>query len=137
MVGAEQDAQAALFLDVALKDRVLKNGFLQSTARVVDPGCRSAYLSGLQSLTGGPSSDAEPHPQAVGWPLLWCLFRTAVLCKGSSEPGLLLVLQSRSVIEASRDPSTFSGNRHGWFWASDLLRHVFEMTVAPAAGKRG
>ena len=130
MMGPKQEAQAALFYEFSLEDHVPQDHLLRSIDRFVDLSGIRAHLSDFYSHTGRPSIDPE------------LLIRMLLVgyCSGiRSERRLCeevhLNLAYRwfcrlDLTDRIPDHSSFSKNRHGRFRESDLLRHVFETTVA-------
>ncbi len=130
MMGPKQVAQGALFYEFSIEDHVPQDHLLRSIDRFVDLSGIRALLTPFYSNSGRPSIDPE------------LLIRMLVVgyCLGiRSERRLCdevhLNLAYRwfcrlDLTDAVPDHSTFSKNRHGRFRDSDLLRHLFEMTVA-------
>ena len=130
MMGARQEAQAALFYEFSLEDHVPKDHLLRSIDRFVDLSTIRARLADFYSHTGRPSIDPELliRMLLVGY----CLGIRSErrLCE---EVHLNLAYRwfcRLDLTDRIPDHSTFSKNRHGRFRESDLLREVFEMTVA-------
>jgi len=130
MMGARQEAQAALFYEFSLEDHVPKDHLLRSIDRFVDLSTIRAHLADFYSHTGRPSIDPELliRMLLVGY----CLGIRSErrLCE---EVNLNLAYRwfcRLDLTDRIPDHSTFSKNRHGRFRESDLLRKVFEMTVA-------
>ncbi|OOY02639.1 IS1182 family transposase, partial [Thioclava sp. F28-4] len=130
MMGPKQEAQPALFYEFSLEDHVPQDHLLRSIDRFVDLSGIRAHLADFYSHTGRPSVDPE------------LLIRMLLVgyCSGiRSERRLCeevhLNLAYRwfcrlDLADRVPDHSTFSKNRHGRFRDSELLRHLFEMTVA-------
>ena len=59
MMGARQEAQAALFYEFSLEDHVPKDHLLRSIDRFVDLSTIRAHLADFYSHTGRPSIDPE------------------------------------------------------------------------------
>lgn len=59
MMGAKQEAQAALFYEFSLEDHVPQDHLLRSIDRFVDLDRICAYLADFYSRTGRPSVDPE------------------------------------------------------------------------------
>ena len=130
MMGPKQEARAALFYEFSLEGHVPQDHLLRSIDRFVDLSGIRAHLTDYYSHTGRPSIDPE------------LLIRMLLVgyCQGiRSERRLCeevhLNLAYRwfchlDLTDRIPDHSTFSKNRHGRFRESDLLRQVFEMTVA-------
>lgn len=130
MMGRKQKAQAALFYEFSLEDHVPQDHLLRSIDRFVDLSSIRAHLANFYSHTGRPSIDPELLIRMLldGYCLgIWSERR---LCE---EVHLNLAYRwfcGPDLTDAIPDHSTFSKNRHGRFRESDLLRHMFEMTVA-------
>jgi len=130
MMGPRQEAQAALFYEFCLEGHVPQDHLLRSIDRHLDLSSIRGYLADFYSHTGRPSVD----------PGLMIRMLLVGYCSGiRSERRLCeevhLNLGYRwfcrlDLCDRIPDHSTFSKNRHGRFRESDLLRHVFEMTVA-------
>ncbi len=130
MMGPKQDAQAALFYEVSLEDYVSQNHLLRSIDRVVDLSSIRAHLSDFYSHTGRPSIDPELLIRMLLMGYCFGIRSERRLCE---EVHLNLAYRwfcRLDLTDPIPDHSTFSKNRHGRFRESDLLRHVFEMTVA-------
>ncbi len=130
MIGPKQEAQAALFYEFSLQDHVPQDHLLRSIDRFVDLSDIRQYLAKFYSHTGRPSVDPELliRMLLVGY----CLGIRSErrLCE---EVHLNLAYRWFCRLDLSDrvpDHSTFSKNRHGRFRESDLLRHLFETTVA-------
>jgi len=130
MLGPKQAAQRALFYEFSIDDHVPQDHLLRPIDRLVDLNSIRAHLSGFYNHTGRPSTDPELliRMLLVGY----CLGIRSErrLCE---EVHLNLAYRWFCRLDLS-DPvphhSTFSKNRHGRFRDSDLLRHLFETTVA-------
>lgn len=130
MLGPKQEAQGALFYEFSIDDHVPQDHLLRSIDRFVDLSSIRRHLSEFYSHTGRPSIDPELliRMLLVGY----CLGIRSErrLCE---EVHLNLAYRWFCRLDLS-DPvpnhSTFSKNRHGRFRESDLLRHLFEVTVA-------
>ena len=130
MLGPRQEAQAALFYEFSLEDHIPQNHLLRSIDRFVDLSGIRQYLAEFYSHTGRPSIDPELliRMLLVGY----CLGIRSErrLCE---EVHLNLAYRWFCRLDLSDrvpDHSTFSKNRHGRFRESELLRHLFETTVA-------
>ncbi|WP_139838099.1 transposase, partial [Roseovarius gaetbuli] len=130
MLGPRQEAQAALFYEFSLEDHIPQNHLLRSIDRFVDLSGIRQYLVEFYSHTGRPSIDPELliRMLLVGY----CLGIRSErrLCE---EVHLNLAYRWFCRLDLSGrvpDHSTFSKNRHGRFRDSELLRHLFEGTVA-------
>ena len=130
MLGPKQEAQGALFYEFSIDDHVPQDHMLRSIDRFVDLSSIRPHLAEFYSHTGRPSIDPELliRMLLVGY----CLGIRSErrLCE---EVHLNLAYRWFCHLDLS-DPvpnhSTFSKNRHGRFRDSDLLRHLFETTVA-------
>ena len=130
MLGPKQEAQGAFFYEFSIEDHVPQEHFLRSIDRfVVLTGIRQ-HLAPFYSNTGRPSIDPELliRMLLVGY----CLGIRSErrLCE---EVHLNLAYRwfcRLDLMDRVPDHSTFSKNRHGRFRDSDLLRHLFETTVA-------
>jgi len=130
MLGPKQEAQSALFYEFSIDDHVPQDHLLRSIDRFVDLSSIRPHLAEFYSHTGRPSIDPELliRMLLVGY----CLGIRSErrLCE---EVHLNLAYRWFCRLDLS-DPvpnhSTFSKNRHGRFRDSDLLRHLFETTVA-------
>lgn len=129
MMGARQEAQAALFYEFSLEDHVPQNHLLRSIDRFVDLGTIRAHLADFYSHTGRPSIDPELLIRMLLVGYCFGIRSERRLCE---EVHLNLAYRWFCRLDLSDrvpDHSTFSKNRHGRFRESDLLRHVFETTV--------
>ena len=130
MLGPKQEAQGALFYEFSIDNHVPQDHLLRSIDRFVDLSSIRPHLAEFYSHTGRPSIDPELliRMLLVGY----CLGIRSErrLCE---EVHLNLAYRWFCRLDLS-DPvpnhSTFSKNRHGRFRDSDLLRHLFETTVA-------
>lgn len=130
MLGPKQEAQGALFYEFSIDDHVPQDHLLRSVDRFVDLSGIRQHLAPFYSNTGRPSIDPELliRMLLVGY----CLGIRSErrLCE---EVHLNLAYRwfcRLDLMDRVPDHSTFSKNRHGRFRDSDLLRQVFEMTVA-------
>ncbi len=109
MLGPKQEAQAALFYEFSLEGHVLQDHLLRSIDRFVDLSSIRAHLADYYSHTGRPSIDPElliyypavhvyMHERAdvVGWLLFWHPLGAPTVRRGPFEPGVQVVLPSRS-----------------------------------------
>jgi len=130
MLGPKQKAQGALFYEFSIDDHVPQDHLLRSIDQFVDLSSIRPHLAEFYSHTGRPSIDPELliRMLLVGY----CLGIRSErrLCE---EVHLNLAYRWFCGLDLA-DPvpnhSTFSKNRHGRFRDSDLLRHLFETTVA-------
>ncbi len=130
MLGPKQEAQSALFYDFSIEDHVPQGHLLRSIDRFVDLSGIRQHLAPFYSHTGRPSIDPDLliRMLLVGY----CLGIRSErrLCE---EVHLNLAYRWFCRLDLNDpvpDHSTFSKNRHGRFRDSDLLRHLFETTVA-------
>ena len=130
MLGPKQEAQGALFYEFSIDDHVPQDHLLRSIDRFVDLSAIRQHLADFYSHTGRPSIDPELliRMLLVGY----CLGIRSErrLC---DEVHLNLAYRwfcRLDLTDRVPDHSTFSKNRHGRFRDSDLLRLLFEMTVA-------
>jgi len=130
MLGPKQEAQSALFYEFSIDDHVPQDHLLRSIDRFVDLSSIRRHLAEFYSHTGRPSIDPELliRMLLVGY----CLGIRSErrICE---EVHLNLAYRwfcRLDLTDAVPDHSTFSKNRHGRFRDSDLLRHLFETTVA-------
>jgi len=130
MLGPRQEAQAALFYEFSIDDHVPRDHPLRSIDQFVDLSGIRLHLAPFYSNTGRPSIDPELliRMLLVGY----CLGIRSErrLCE---EVHLNLAYRwfcRLDLMNAIPDHSTFSKNRHGRFRDSNLLRHLFETTVA-------
>ncbi|WP_227287172.1 IS1182 family transposase [Boseongicola sp. H5] len=130
MMGPKQEAQAALFYEFSLEDHVPQDHLLRSIDRFVDLGSIRGHLSEFYSHTGRPSVDPELLIRMLLVGYCFGIRSERRLCE---EVHLNLVYRwfcSLDLSDRVPDHSTFSKNRHGRFRDSELLRHLFETTVA-------
>ena len=130
MMGPKQEAQAALFYEFSLEDHVPQDHLLRSIDRFVDLSDIRQYLSEFYSHTGRPSIDPELLIRMLLVGYCFGIRSERRLCE---EVHLNLAYRWFCRLDLSDrvpDHSTFSKNRHGRFRESELLRHLFEATVA-------
>ena len=130
MLGPKQEAQSALFYEFSIEDHVPHDHLLRSIDRFVDLSGTRQHLSGFYSHTGRPSIDPELliRMLLVGY----CLGIRSErrLCEKVHLNLAYRWFCRLDLSDSVPDHSTFSKNRHGRFRESDLLRHLFETTVA-------
>jgi len=129
MLGPKQEAQAALFYEFSLEDHVPKDHLLRSIDRSVDLSSIRTHLADFYSHTARPSIDPELLIRMLLVGYCFGIRSERRLC----EEVRLIVYRwfcRLDLIDSIPDHSTFSKNRHDRFRKSDLLRHVFETTVA-------
>jgi transposase len=130
MMGPKQEAQPALFYEFSLEDHVPTDHLLRSIDRFVDLSSIRAHLADFYSHTGRPSVDPELLIRMLLVGYCFGIRSERRLCE---EVHLNLAYRwfcRLDLTDGIPNHSTFSKNRHGRFHESDLLRHVFEMTVA-------
>lgn len=130
MLGPKQEAQAALFYEFSLEDHVPQGHLLRSIDRFVDLSGVRLHLTDFYSHTGRPSVDPELLIRMLLVGYCFGIRSERRLCE---EVHLNLAYRWFCRLDLSDripDHSTFSKNRHGRFRESELLRHLFETTVA-------
>ncbi len=130
MMGPKQEAQPALFYDFSLEDHVPQDHPLRSIDRFVDLSSIRAPLADFYSHTGRPSVDPELLIRMLLVGYCFGIRSERRLCE---EVHLNLAYRWFCRLDLSDripDHSAFSKNRHGRFRDSELLRHLFETTVA-------
>ena len=130
MMGPRQEAQAALFYEFSLEDHVPQDHLLRSIDRFVDLSGIRAHLADFYSHTGRPSVDPELLIRMLLVGYCFGIRSERRLCE---EVHLNLACRwfcRLDLTDRIPDHSTFSKNRHGRFRESELLRHLFETTVA-------
>ncbi len=130
MMGERTVMQESLFYGFSLEDHVPADHLLRSIDRFVDLSGIREHLRPYYSETGRPSIDPELMIRMliVGYAL--GIRSERRLCE---EVHLNLAYRwfcRLGLDGAVPDHSTFSKNRHGRFRDSDLLRELFETTVA-------
>ncbi|MGB3472061.1 MAG: IS1182 family transposase [Erythrobacter sp.] len=130
MMGERTVAQEALFYSFNLERHVTQDHLLRSIDRFVDLSGTREHLRPFYSSTGRPSVDPE------------LIIRMRIISYGMGIRSERRLCQEVHVKLAYRwfcrlglkgdvpGHSTFSKNRHGRFRDSDLLRQLFETTVA-------
>jgi transposase len=130
MMGERVVMQEALFYGFSLEDHVPRDHLLRSIDRFVDLGGIREHLRPYYSETGRPSIDPELMLRMLIIGYCMGIRSERRLC---DEVHLNLAYRwfCRIGLDgAVPDHSTFSKNRHGRFRDSDLLRELFETTVA-------
>ena len=130
MMGPRQEAQAALFYEFSLEDYVPQDHLLRSIDRFVDLGGIRDLLAEFYSHTGRPSVDPELLIRML---LVGYCFGIRSERRLFEEVHLNLAYRWFCRLDLNDrvpDHSTFSKNRHGRFRESELLRHLFETSVA-------
>ena len=130
MMGERTVAQEALFYSFSLERHVPADHLLRSIDRFVDLSGMREHLRPFYSETGRPSIDPELMIRMLLIGYCMGIRSERRLC---DEVHLNLAYRwfCRLGLEGDvPDHSTFSKNRHGRFRDSDLLRELFETTVA-------
>jgi transposase len=130
MMGERTVAQEALFYSFSLERHVPSDHLLRSIDRFVDLSGIREHLRPFYSETGRPSVDPELMIRMLIIGYCMGVRSERRLCE---EVHLNLAYRwfCRLGLEGDvPDHSTFSKNRHGRFRDSDLLRELFEATVA-------
>jgi transposase len=130
MMGPKQEAQAALFYEFSLEDHVPQDHLLRSIDRHLDLANIREHLADFYSHTGRPSVDPELMIRMLLVGYCLGIRSERRLCE---EVHLNLAYRWFCKLDLNDripDHSTFSKNRHGRFRESNLLRHVFEASVA-------
>lgn len=130
MMGPRQEAQPALFYEFSLEDHVPQDHLLRSIDRFVDLGGIRRHLAEFYSHTGRPTVDPDLLIRMLLVGYCFGIRSERRLCE---EVHLNLAYRWFCRLDLGDrvpDHSTFSKNRHGRFRDSELLRHLFEMTVA-------
>lgn len=130
MMGDRTVMQEALFYSFSLEEHVPSDHLLRSIDRFVDLGDIREHLRPYYSETGRPSIDPELMIRMLMIGYCMGIRSERRLCE---EVHLNLAYRwfcRLGLDGAVPDHSTFSKNRHGRFRDSDLLRKLFEMTVA-------
>jgi transposase len=130
MMGERQTDQPELFYGFSLERHVPADHLLRSIDRFVDLGDIREQLRPFYSDTGRPSIDPELMIRMLIIGYCMGIRSERRLC---NEVHLNLAYRWFCRLDldgAVPDHSTFSKNRHGRFRDSDLLRQLFEQTVA-------
>ena len=130
MLGPKQEAQGALFYEFSIDDHVPADHLLRSIDRFVDLSDIRQHLAPFSSDTGRPSIDPELLIRILLVGYCLGIRSERRLCE---EVHLNLAYRwfcRLDLTDRVPDHSTFSKNRHGRFRKSELLRHLFEATVA-------
>ena len=130
MMGERTVAQEALFYSFSLERHVPADNLLRSIDRFVDLSAIREHLRPYYSETGRPSIDPELLIRMLIIGYCMGIRSERRLCE---EVHLNLAYRWFCRLGLERDVpdhSTFSKNRHGRFRDSDLLRELFETTVA-------
>lgn len=119
-----------MFYKFSLEDHVPQDHLLRSIDLFVDLGGIHAHLADFYSHTGRPSMDPELLIRTLLVGYCFGIRSERRLCE---EVHLNLAYRWFCRLDLNDrvpDHSTFSKNRHGRFRESELLRHLFETTVA-------
>jgi len=130
MLGPKQEAQGALFYEFSIDDHVPQDHLLRSIDRFVDLSGIRQHLAPYYSSTGRPSIDPELMIRMLLVGYCLGIRSERRLCE---EVHLNLAYRwfcRLDLADPVPDHSSFSKNRHGRFRDSDLLRHLFEQSVA-------
>ena len=130
MMGERTVMQEALFYSFRIEDHVPADHLLRAIDRFVDLADVREHLKPFYSETGRPSIDPELMMRMLIIGYCMSIRSERRLCE---EVHLNLAYRwfcRLGLDGAVPDHSTFSKNRHGRFRDSDLLRKLFEMTVA-------
>src|ERR1043166_631085 len=130
MMGERRVGQDALFYEFSLERHVPADHMLRSIDRFVDLSGVRAHLQPFYSEIGRPSVDPELMSRMLLVGYCFGIRSERSLCE---EVHLNLAYRwfCRLGLEGDvPDHSTFSKNRHGRFRDCDLLRRLFETTVA-------
>ncbi len=130
MMGPRQEAQAALFYEFSLEGHVPQDHLLRSIDRFVDLASIRVHLADFCSHTGRPSVDPELLIRMLLVGYCFGIRSERRLCE---EVHLNLAYRwfcRLDLTDRVPDHSTFSKNRHCRFRESELLRYLFETTVA-------
>jgi transposase len=130
MMGERRSEQPALFYEFDLERHVPADHLLRSIERFVDLGNIREQLRPYYSATGRPSIDPELMIRMLIVGYCMGIRSERRLCE---EVHLNLAYRWFCRLGLGGmvpDHSTFSKNRHGRFRDSDLLRRLFEVTVA-------
>lgn len=130
MMGERTVAQEALFYSFNLERHVPADHLLRSIDRFVDLSGIREHLRPFYSATGRPSVDPELMIRMLIIGYCMGIRSERRLCE-EVHANLAYRWFCRLGLEGDvPDHSTFSKNRHGRFRDSDLLRQLFETTVA-------
>src|SRR5215210_6099602 len=135
MMGERQTDHPALFYEFSLERHVPGDHLLRSIDRFVDLGDIREQLRPFYSDTGRPSVDPELMIRMLIVGYCMGIRSERRLCE---EVHLNLAYRwfcRLGLDGAVPNHSTFSKNRHGRFRESDLLRKLFESTVARCIAK--
>jgi len=130
MMGPRQEAQAALFYEFSLEDHVPQDHLLRSIDRFVDLSSIRQHLASFYSHTGRPSVDPELLIRMLLVGYCFGIRSERRLCEEVHRNLAYRWFCRLDLSDRVPDHSTFSKNRLGRFHESELLRHLFETTVA-------
>lgn len=130
MIGPKQEARAARFYEFSLEDHVPQDHPLRLTDRFVDLSSIRAHLANFYSHTGRPSIDPELLIRMLLVGYCFSIRSERRLCE-EVYPNLAHRWFCRlDLTDQVPDHSKFSKNLYGHFRDGELLRHLFETTVA-------
>ena len=135
MMGEKSGAQGQLFYQFNLDDLIPAEHMLRKIDAVLDLSDLRTQLAPHYSHTGRPSIDPELMIRMLLIGYCYGIRSERRLCE---EVRLNLAYRwfcRLGLEDPIPDQSTFSKNRHGRFRDADLLRHVFEATVATCMDK--
>jgi len=130
MMGERRVDQSALFYEFSLERYVPADHLLRAIDRFVELDGLRAHLAPFYSAIGRPSIDPELLIRMLLVGYCFGIRSERRLCE---EVHLNLAYRwfcRLDLTDRIPDHSTFSKNRHGRFRESELLRHLFETTVA-------
>lgn len=130
MMGAKQESQAALFYEFSLEDHAPQDHLLRSIDRLADLSSIREHLAGFYSHTGRPSVDPALLIRMLLVGYCFGIRSERRLCEEVHLNLAYCWFCRLDLNDRIPDHSTFSKNRHGPFRESELLRHLFETTVA-------
>src|SRR5215213_11233695 len=135
MMGEQRVIQEELFYGFSLEQHVPANHLLRAIDRFLDLSSIRAHLAPFYSPIGRPSIDPELLIRMLIVGYCFAIRSERRLCE---EVHLNLAYRwfcRLGLDGAVPDHSTFSKTRHGRFRESDLLRKLFESTVARCIAK--
>ena len=135
MMGERQGAQGRLFYKFDLEEMVPGDHLLRKIDVMLDLSELRAQLAPHYSHTGRPSIDPVLMIRMLPVGYCYAIRSERRLCE---EVRLNLAYRwfcRLGIEDEIPDHSTFSKARHGRFREADILRHVFERTVASLHGQ--
>ena len=135
MMGEKSGAQGQLFYQFNLDDMIPRDHLLRRIEAVLDLSGLRAELAPFYSHTGRPSIDPELMIRMLLIGYCYGIRSERRLCE---EVRLNLAYRwfcRLGIEDGVPDHSTFSKTRHGRFRDADILRRVFETTVASCMAK--